>query len=198
MANKQRKNTWNALDLRGQRFGRLVVVERAEKAKCGATRWHCRCDCGKHVVVQYSNLKNGFTQSCGCLNVENLIKRNYKHGGDCRPRAELLYRVWRGMIGRCNDPKNISFKDYGAKGVSICHEWMEYGIFREWALKNGYDESAARGKCTIDRIDTFGNYEPGNCRWVSMKIQNSNKRKETNGTIYNCLSEEPIRKETLE
>ena len=58
----------------------------------------------------------------------------------------------------------------------MCDEWQDFGKFREWALDNGYDEQAERGECTIDRIDPFGNYEPNNCRWISLKEQAYNKR----------------------
>lgn len=139
--------------------------------------WLCKCDCGSIVSVQYSNLKRGATRSCGCLNKEKRESRNYKHGGSFRGKADRLYRVWRGMIGRCEDPKNNSYKHYGEKGVSVCDEWKNYKLFREWANDHGYDQNARRGECTLDRIDPFGNYEPDNCRWVSMKIQNNNRRK---------------------
>lgn len=171
------RKTWNAVDLSGQRFGRLVALEKADRAKSGATMWLCKCDCGNIVSVQYSNLKRGATQSCGCLNQENRESRNYKHGGSYRGKTDRLYRVWRGMIGRCEDPKNNSYKHYGAKGVSVCGDWKDYKLFREWAVKTGYDPNAKRGECTLDRINPYGNYEPNNCRWVSMKIQSNNRRK---------------------
>lgn len=171
-----RGSTWNSVDLSGQRFGRLAAVERTGRSDCGATMWLCKCDCGNFVSVQYSNLKSGATKSCGCLNRENREKRNYKHGGSQRGKCERLYRVWRGMQERCKNPKNISYKHYGAVGVSVCEEWNDYAAFRSWAIENGYDSSAKRGECTLDRINPFGNYCPENCRWANMKTQSNNKR----------------------
>lgn len=171
------KKAWNSVDLVGQRFGRLVVSERLERSGCGATKWLCKCDCGNLVSVQYSNLKSGATKSCGCLNQENREKRNRKHGGSFRGKTERLYRVWRGMLGRCEDPKNNSFKYYGLAGISVCEEWRDYGSFRNWAIEHGYDENAKRGECTIDRIDVYGDYCPENCRWITNTEQQRNKRK---------------------
>lgn len=151
-------------------------MKRAEKSDCGATVWLCKCDCGNVVSAQYSNLKRGATKSCGCLNREKREERNRKHGGSVHGKTERLYRVWRGMHERCESPKHISFKHYGAVGVSVCEEWNDYAAFRSWAFENGYDETAERGACTIDRINPFGNYEPKNCRWASMKTQSNNKR----------------------
>ena len=86
------------------------------------------------------------------------------------------------MIGRCYDEKNNSYRWYGARGITVCDEWRnDYAAFRDWAYANGYIEGAARGECTIDRIDVEGQYCPKNCRWVGADVQTKNRRV-TNGT----------------
>lgn len=89
-----------------------------------------------------------------------------------RLRDRRLYRVLQDMKSRCYNSKNNNYKNYGGKGIIICDEWnKDYLKFEEWALSNGYDKNAPRGKCTIDRINPNGNYEPNNCRWVDMRTQ---------------------------
>ena len=88
-----------------------------------------------------------------------------------------LFNVWQNIKRRCYTKTNPSYKYYGACGVQICDEWRySFQKFYDWAIKNGYDENAPKGQCTLDRIDTNGNYEPNNCRWVSMKVQNLNRK----------------------
>ena len=85
--------------------------------------------------------------------------------------------MWHSMKQRVNNPARREYKYYGARGITMCKEWFDsYEVFREWAYSNGYDENAERSKCTIDRIDVNGDYEPNNCRWVGMDIQARNKR----------------------
>lgn len=91
-----------------------------------------------------------------------------KHGH----RNEKIYAVYCTMKQRCNNKNSDSFKNYGAKGVSVCEEWEDdFESFYEWAIKNGY-----RDNLTIDRINVEGNYEPSNCRWVDCITQANNKR----------------------
>lgn len=91
------------------------------------------------------------------------------------------------MKRRCYNPKNTHYADYGGRGISICNEWMDFGCFYDWAMSTGYDESKAKTRqCTLDRIDTNGNYEPNNCKWSNQCEQNANKRisnKNTSGYI---------------
>lgn len=164
------------LDLTGQRFGRLVALDRVG-AVGSHSMWRCKCDCGNEVVSSVSNLRNGHTRSCGCLVADATREAKTRHGEAAKGKSRL-YRVWKSMRQRCYLKTSKAFKWYGALGVEVCQEWRDsYDAFRAWAFKNGYDPEAPRGECTIDRIDCRGNYEPSNCRWVDMKTQARNKRR---------------------
>lgn len=156
-------------DLTGQRFGRLIVLGRDGKNEHRAIKWKCQCDCGNQISTLSQSLLSGHTKSCGCLHKDIMTK----HGG----KDSRLYHVWQSMKRRCNSPNSTSYMWYGAKGVKVCEEWESFEPFRKWAIASGYDENAERGICTLDRIDSSGNYEPSNCRWVSIAEQNRNMRK---------------------
>lgn len=160
-------------DLTGMTFGRLTVVSEHGRAADRHILWRCRCKCGEVTHVSSRDLISGHTKSCGCLQKEKIHDVRYIHGD----RGARLYHIWQSMKKRCENPNCKSYKWYGAKGVVVCEEWHSYKLFKKWALESGYDGSADYGVCTIDRIDPYGNYEPTNCRWVSLSEQAKNKRK---------------------
>lgn len=81
-----------------------------------------------------------------------------------------LHIIWMSMRDRCSNPKHSRYPRYGGRGIKVCEEWHSFVPFYEWAIANGYDDTL-----TIDRVDPNGNYEPGNCRWVSNSVQQNNR-----------------------
>ena len=168
-------------NLVGQRFGRLVVIEDSGEKRRREILWLCQCDCGKlHLTTSY-RLKKNLCRSCGCLSKEATTERNYKHG----MTNTRLFSVWMNIKDRCYCKTNKAYKYYGARGIKMCPEWKDnFMAFYEWSMANGYNPNAERGKCTIDRINVNGDYEPSNCRWISIKEQERNRR-DTHYISYN-------------
>ena len=169
-------------DLTGQRFGRLLVIREAGR-KNGKVAWLCRClgkngdDCGKEVVVREDHLRNGDTQSCGCLKRERarelLSEQNTIH--DCA--YEPWYHTYMAMMQRCGHwvgGEEYKLRRYRDRGIEVCHLWQKSPrAFGDWLLAHGW-----RKGLQIDRIDNNKGYSPENCRVVSCR-ENLNNRRNT-------------------
>jgi len=175
-----------AVDLTGRKFNRLTVIGFSYRIKYHIY-WHCICECGNESIVETSKLNSGHTKSCGCFNRENIKKIRLTHGDSANGKRSRLYTIWTNIKQRCYNEKATNYLRYGKLGIKMCEEWYEYDNFKVWALNNGYEDSL-----TIDRINSKGNYEPINCRWVSYlqqgRNQKTNKLIEYNGKTM-CLSE---------
>lgn len=150
-------------DFTGYRNERIEVISLSHKAN-HSYYWNCKCDCGQEKIIQASNLKR--TKSCGCLVHRIINGKKAKH----RASNTRLYQTWVNMRRRCYDLNQDSYKNYGAKGIKVCDEWMySFESFQEWAFISGYEEHL-----TVERIDYTGNYEPSNCKWIPLEKQTKN------------------------
>jgi hypothetical protein len=149
--------TKTLIDLTGQKFGRWIVVERAQSAK--DTKWLCLCDCGGKKIVAATSLRRGLSTSCGCV--------TKKHGAF----GTRIYRIWANMLNRCRNKNVPAYKDYGGREITVCEPWSDFIIFNEWATTHGYSDGL-----TIERNNVNDGYNPGNCQWIKQEFQSANRR----------------------
>lgn len=161
------------MDEVGNVYGRLTVVSLAESDGHGA-RWNCVCECGGSKVARGNELRRGHTRSCGCLKIQH---------NDVLSDEMVLRNRYAGIVARCENPNNRSYKNYGARGIK--NRFVSLKQFTAWSLEHGFDRGLE-----IDRIDNDGDYSPENCRWVTRKINSRNRR----NTVYLRLgnSERPL------
>lgn len=149
------------IDLTNKVFGNWTVIKRGEDDSSGKIRWLCKCSCGVKILVCRSSLRNG--RSTGC---KSCSKRNNRHGLS----RSSTYKVWDSAVQRCTNPKAQHFHNYGGRGITMCHTWVEN-------FMNFFNDMGEKPKhLTLDRIDNDKGYFKENCRWTTMKVQNRNRR----------------------
>lgn len=151
------------IDLTNKKFNKLKVIELdKERSNSRVHYWICKCDCGNIKSIETQKLKKGYIKACGCMKGHNT---KYK------VQDKKMYKKWLHMKDRCYNINDVSYKNYGKRGITVCEEWKNYDNFAEWSLKNGY-----KPNLELDRINVNGNYEPNNCRYVTRLINSRNKR----------------------
>jgi hypothetical protein len=141
----------------GENFGRLTVVDASPTILNGHTNVLCKCDCGEELLVRISSLKSNHTLSCGCYN-KSIITT---HGLTNHP----LFYVWVDMKSRCTIKSNHAYKNYGARGICVCDEWVgDFKMFYDWAVENGWKKGLH-----LDRIDNDDWYKPSNCQFITSR-----------------------------
>lgn len=160
-----------AKDMMGFRSGKLAVISQSPTKEKRAM-WLCMCDCGNTRIVMGKYLRRVEVKSCGCLHRQPLDPAQSKvtHGHTMRGIWTRTYRTWSAMISRCHGEYSSAYYKYGAKGITVCEKWHTF--------KNFLEDMGERpeGK-TIDRIDNAKGYEPGNCRWSTLREQMQNQTK---------------------
>ena len=160
----------NPSDYIGKTFHYLTVISYEGSVKYGKRNFYsvlCRCKCGTQRLFPLTKIKTGASKSCGCY-AAIVNSARAKHG----LTNHLLYGVWCSMIRRCTKVKDKNYESYGGRGISVCIEWKtDFKTFYNWCIENGYEKGLE-----LDRRENDGDYEPGNCRFVTRTINVRNTR----------------------
>lgn len=152
-------------DLTGRRFEYWVVLNRSHSNERGAVYWTCLCKCGNKKTVLASTLINGESKSCGCLRTK-LLKDRCTHG----MTGTSFYERWRSMLSRCRKTSGEAYNNYGKRGITVCKRWEKYDNFYKDMFLS-FSENLE-----LDRKNNDKGYYKSNCRWVTRKVNDRNRR----------------------
>lgn len=167
-----------AIDLKGTRFGRLVVTGRTGNDRYGRARWSWLCECGTQGESDGQHLRTGNTRSCGCLPREQTAARSITHSETVGRRWTAEYRAHNGMLRRCYETGHISYPRYGGRGITVCDRWR-FGEGGKTGVECFIEDMGRKPspQHSVDRVENDGDYGPGNCRWATRLEQSANSRR---------------------
>ena len=168
------------MDIVGMQFNYLKVLEFYGRNKHKKKLYKCYCTgCGNKKIMIGTEVKNGYSKSCGCL---NKVSHSKKHG----MTGTLIYNKWKGMKQRCYNSNYDFYSAYGGRGIKVCDEWKD--DFMQFYKDMG--DVPFEG-AELDRINNDDDYKPSNCRWVSHEENANNRRKYHNKTGYTGVTYKP-------
>ena len=159
------------VDIKNRKFNKLTAINFSSRDKFYNQFWMFKCDCGVIKEISKAAVVSGHTTSCGCYSVSLEIRK--KRGQSIKThgmRNTRIYSIWKNILGRTRCMTNSSYIHYGGRGIKTCKKWYKFENFYK-DMENGYNDNL-----TIDRINNNKGYSKENCRWITMKKQNRNKR----------------------
>lgn len=161
----------NKIDLTGQRFGKLTVIEQGPYDKNLLVRWRCKCDCGNETLVRSQALRIGRIKSCGCMPRQNSDRvLDPKTGEMVRPEG---YGSWVSIRSRCYCESDPSYAKYGARGITMCDRWRGPDGLKNFLSDMGPKPSPMH---SVGRKNWRLGYFPQNCEWQTPTQQGENKK----------------------
>lgn len=153
------------------RNSRWVILGPGGRDSYGSRLVRVQCGCSEQTVrvVRETSLLSGHSKSCGCLQREAAVEVLSTHRLSGLPE----YKVWQSMKGRCLNPNNPQYPDYGGRGIRVCSRWASKRGFANFYADIGPRPSPQH---SVDRRNNDGPYAPSNCRWATMEEQQNNKR----------------------